>query len=138
LLDYAALPVGEAHYLVDRAPPIQVLGSERDVVAAHFAASDERPWRVVVVGAPDYGESAAEPGRDGALSAARTAPFRPLDKAEEESRTIAALWNAGDAEARVLLGGAATEEALRREAPGARVLHFATHGYASARAAPAG
>ena len=51
--------------------------------------------------------------------------LRPLPHSREEIDGIAALFGANG---RSYRGDAATEERVRAEAPGARYLHFATHG----------
>ena len=54
------------------------------------------------------------------------ADYEPLPDTELELADVTALLSALDA--RVLVGDAATESALRQEAPGRGIVHFATHG----------
>jgi CHAT domain-containing protein len=58
------------------------------------------------------------------------APDADLQHAEDEARQVARLFR-GHAE--VLIGGHATETAVRRRAPGVGYLHFATHGHFDSR-----
>lgn len=61
--------------------------------------------------------------------------FDALPASRREGEDVAALWRtlgaapASGAEARVLTGRAAHEEAFKRLGPGHRVLHLATHGF---------
>jgi CHAT domain-containing protein len=54
--------------------------------------------------------------------------FTPLAGTSREVRDVAALWME-DSPAQVLEGRNASEQAFKREAPGHRVLHLATHGF---------
>ena len=59
----------------------------------------------------------------GVLALAPRPDVLPASRAE-----VAAITGLGGADTRVLVGGAATEAAFRREAPNSRVIHFATYG----------
>ena len=60
----------------------------------------------------------------GSLQSAR---FEPLKGTAREVREVAAQWSGSPAE--ILEGRAASERAFKREAPGHRVIHLATHGF---------
>jgi CHAT domain-containing protein len=146
LLDFAALPIGEDGYLIDRAPPFHYLSTERDLLPER----DVPPGRgLLACGGPDF-DHASETGHDPAAllaldepGATRGAPkswatrlteldFGPLTSAASEARGVAALWDrhAGrDAETVLLTGAEATEDAFGRLASGRAVLHLATHGF---------
>jgi len=53
--------------------------------------------------------------------------FEPLAGTGREVRQVAALWK--DSPADILEGRGASERAFKREAPGRRVIHLATHGF---------
>ncbi len=60
--------------------------------------------------------------------------FSALPGAAREAEDVAALWKAlgsitGNAAAETLIGGAATESAVKQLGPGRRILHLATHGF---------
>lgn len=61
----------------------------------------------------------------------REARFLPLPATRTEAREVLALWSApsGSNGARLLEGAAATEADFKREAPGCRIIHAATHGF---------
>ncbi|MCY2961035.1 MAG: CHAT domain-containing protein [Planctomycetota bacterium] len=131
LLDFAGLPVGDTEYLIETAPPIQVLGAERDLIAAHEKGPvpEAAGWRILAVGGPDFGAvSAAEPG---STSRSPRGVFAPLPKAAEEARDVADLWARNNAGVQVLVGAEATEPALREALRGVGILHIATHGFST-------
>jgi CHAT domain-containing protein len=104
------------------------------------------PPRLLVVGAVDYdarpvrppaSDRPAAPGGTG-TGPSRTAPdrgrphgFGPLPGTAAEAQEIVRLWSASRPKAAVsdLRGSEPDEAAVRRLAPGADVLHLATHGY---------
>jgi CHAT domain-containing protein len=55
--------------------------------------------------------------------------FPELPDARREAQDISALWRTLDGGANLLVGARATERAFKREAPGHRILHVATHGF---------
>jgi CHAT domain-containing protein/tetratricopeptide (TPR) repeat protein len=147
----AALPDGDGTFLVERYT-IGYLTSGIDLARARRTTS--APGRgLLAVGGIDY-EAAAEtptasaiaveataplPATAGALLVSRTAPrpaggrlaFPALPATGPEARTVTALFRArfrGEP-ATLLAGGAATEAAWKRLAPGCRYLHLATHGF---------
>jgi Tfp pilus assembly protein PilF len=91
----------------------------QDVIGAAPAA---RSGGGLYVGAVDFGRP--EDGADPSGRPRIRFPALPGTRAEVEA--LAALEGDG---ARVLLGAAATEAALRHDAKGRRVIHVATHGF---------
>jgi CHAT domain-containing protein/tetratricopeptide (TPR) repeat protein len=69
------------------------------------------------------GSRPAGRAKDGMLALAPRPDALPASRQE-----VAAISRVGGTDARVMVGGAATEEAFRREAPTRRVLHLATLG----------
>jgi CHAT domain-containing protein len=57
--------------------------------------------------------------------------FAPLPATADEARDVAKMWEHAHAGARAILltGDQATEREVKKEAPGRRVLHLATHGF---------
>ncbi len=89
---------------------------------------------LLVLGAPDYGVAPEEgPTRSPANPSAqsRSLPvFQPLVGAEEEARSVAALFERGlERPARLLIGSEASKDGLVHGVPGAHFVHLATHGW---------
>jgi CHAT domain-containing protein len=139
LVSLASLPVGDAGYLMEQAAVIHYLSAERDLVSGETSpsTSDTGTEGLLALGGPSFddGSSFRNPSKSAAVPAAadggcptlQTARFEPLPGTTREVRDVAALWKGS--RVRVLEGGAATEAAFKREAPGHRVLHLATHGF---------
>jgi CHAT domain-containing protein/Tfp pilus assembly protein PilF len=155
LVNYSALPSGESRYLIETAPPIHYVSAERDLVP-HGALSRSNRG-LLALGGADFDETAlfaalaAQPAAETTPSSVASPPgsssrrsacgrfrdlrFESLPATSLEVEQIAALWNARagtDAEradAIVLAGESAEEAALKRLAPGRRILHVSTHGY---------
>lgn len=140
LVNLSTLPVDRNAYLVERGPTIHRLGSERELL--------------LLGGRPPLGRGLL------ALGPARVAPrvlvdpsfegttpaefaLEPLPGAEQEVEEIAATWvdaaGLGADSVTLLTGQNASEAAFKELAPGRRVVHIATHGFAGTAArAPAG
>ena len=139
LVNLSALPDDAAAYLVEAEQRIDYMTAERDLLMPPAP----RPGSgMVAFGGPDYSASSAtvprEPGTAtfrgprSQCEALQSMTFDRLPAAEREAKDVARLWLDGTdhgAQRRVLTGAAATEAALRREAPGTRVLHLATHAF---------
>ena len=143
VVPYAALPDGRGRTLAESGPLLHMLAIERDL--ARPAEAERRGRGLLALGGPDFDLPRGASG--GATHAARASAdpcallaggrFEPLPGAASEAREVAALWNgalagrraADDTLARVLVGAAATERALREGAPGSRALHVAAHGF---------
>lgn len=149
VVPFAALPVGQRSYLIDAGPVIHYLSTERDLVPAPAALSPSRG--LLAVGGPSFDDrsvfarttrsAAAEPRR---LPAARrgsgptcaglqAVTFQPLGGTLREVRDVSGVWNANTGSAAesatVVVGRDASEAGFKRDAPGHRVLHIATHGF---------
>ena len=153
LIPFAALPVGRTAYLLEQAPPIHYLSTERDL-----AMPPVEPARtthgLLALGGPafDAGKPRPAPRRSGAAApVAKATPsvraagsdcgnldaitFQPLGGTLQEVKEVATLWGARPAMsvaspvAQVLVGPSASERAFKEQAPGHRVLHLATHGF---------
>jgi CHAT domain-containing protein/tetratricopeptide (TPR) repeat protein len=155
VVSFAALPVGQTSYLIDRGPVIHYLAAERDLViddgsratgsgllAIGGAAFDDarrferapRPTSKMPSAAPGNNPVAASVRAISSDSvwagcgALQSIQFTPLPGTNREVRDVGALW-LEDSPAQVLEGRDASEQAFKREAPGHRVLHLATHGF---------
>ncbi len=152
-LDFSALPLEPGRYVIDSAPPIHLLNSERDVLRACTAepapsseelASRDRSGTVLAVGGPDYDWAASSGTADsGAVTEATRdgRRFTDLPCSSDEARAVFALWEAsreGEPSPHLLIGLHATERAFRESAPHHRILHVATHGFASEDGTAAG
>jgi CHAT domain-containing protein/tetratricopeptide (TPR) repeat protein len=130
LVSLAALPVGDADYLIESAPILHYLTTERDLLQSRDATP--------VTGLLAVGGAAFGPGAPGAAAAAVRGAgcvsnqmyFQSLPGARAEVDDIAAIWpRDGARTATVLTGPAADEAAVKTAVAGRRVVHFATHGF---------
>lgn len=146
LLDFAALPIGEDEYLIERTPPIHYLSTERDLLPEENAPAGrgllacggprfDRSGEAVLLANSQIGGTAAPWTLRGTesvwLKPLAELEFPELPSAASEALGIAALWNRREdaPEAVVLTGAAATEGAFKRLARGREVIHLATHGF---------
>jgi CHAT domain-containing protein/tetratricopeptide (TPR) repeat protein len=150
LVPFAALPVGQRSYLLETGPMIHYLSAERDLVPSPQAPLAGRG--LLALGGPSYDDAtlfrsrskstrssaraATSPTRGAtreSCGAFEAASFQPLDGTLREVRDLKRIWSANPAteseSARVLVGHDASETTFKREAPGSRVLHVATHGF---------
>jgi CHAT domain-containing protein len=135
LIPFAGLPDGKG-YLVERAPAIHMLSSERDLIP--FASKPSKAG-MLAVGAPQF--DLADSARVQAPSTLRDTPvtceqfqkleFQPLPGTQEELNEIGTAWrrlNSGEAFA-ALTGADATRESFLDASTRIRVLHVATHAF---------
>ena len=152
LVPFAALPAGNASYLVDAPTTIHYLSAERDLVEFE-APARARGKGLLALGGPSYGrlhaptsagavgpvtpnDTAERPGnRRSSCGTLDTMLFEPLPGSRREAEDIGVLWEslgsqaAGDTSAVVLTGAKAGEGEFKRFSPGHLVLHLATHGF---------
>lgn len=145
LVNFSALPMGEASYLIETGPRIHHLSAERDLV---LQATGGRSGRgLLAFGNPRFDESSLfaalgtipppsrEASGDAAPSSMRCVDFRDwrfesLPATADEARRIASLWTEQlGTDAAFLEQAGASESAFKSQAPGKRVLHLATHGF---------
>jgi CHAT domain-containing protein len=115
-VDFASLPIAGERYLIESAPLLHELTTERDLVAQPSLASAGDG--LLALGGPDFDEAAA--GAQARLH------FSTLPEMAVEAKAIAALWPEGST---VLTGAAASESEFKRLAPRRAVLHLATHAF---------
>jgi CHAT domain-containing protein/tetratricopeptide (TPR) repeat protein len=146
LVDFAALPTADGHYLVEGAAPLHYLTAERDLTRRNPTNGDG----LLAIGAPVFGTpTSAERGSASHASGRASRPDTPLEcldasnlrfeelrAAPREIEDVDRLWreSAGRStgETDVRKGRDATEAALRALAPGKRLLHIASHAFAIA------
>lgn len=162
LVPFVAFPIGSRSYLLENGPLIHYLSAERDLVP--FINTPASGRGLLALGGPSFDESslfrrgsksatssntASAPAVRGATAATceglDAASFQPLEGTLQEVRDISSVWKTNPTTeseaARVLVGRNANETRFKREAPGSRVLHVATHGFfldGSCSAAPSG
>jgi CHAT domain-containing protein len=145
-VNFGALPRAKGGYLVEQAPLIHYLSSERDV----FTLQESRTHGsgLLAIGGVDFG-SANEPSssptrkrrpptgagtvrgesidaRD--CSGFADVRFAPLPQSKREVGEIAAAWP-DSTQVIVIEGAEASEGTFKRLVPGVRALHMATHGF---------
>ncbi|MEN6527289.1 MAG: CHAT domain-containing protein, partial [Candidatus Polarisedimenticolia bacterium] len=152
-VNFATLPGKGGRYLLETGPLFRYLSAERGLAAPPARGAAGQGLLVLGGAAFDAGARPRDAGDEAAAVVAMLQPprfrgdesevcrgfeavrFAPLPASGAEAQRIAELWGAsiaGDAAAaRIerLEGAAATEAAFRRDAPGRRVLHLATHGF---------
>ncbi|MGD0731334.1 MAG: CHAT domain-containing tetratricopeptide repeat protein [Terracidiphilus sp.] len=133
LIPFSSFPEGKG-YLIEHAPVIHLLSSERDLVLTQDAAVKTG---LVAFGSPrfDLAANALSPSplRDANISCDefRTLEFHPLPGAAEEVNDVTSTWkhwNNTEPSASIV-GGEATRARFLEEAPRSRVLHVATHAF---------
>jgi len=141
LVSFGALPLGDG-YLLESVQGLHYLSAERDLLQVGESNTD---GGLLAMGGVDFvnqlvtGASiqaaAASPAANrsaGAPCAGSLTRFASLPGTNREVADISAIWHSSDSargDAIVLRGGAATEEAFKREASGRAILHLATHGF---------
>jgi len=161
LVSLASLPVGEAEYLIERAPVFHHLAAERDLIPTLAtrangkgllamggpAFDDASPFASLSPRKPEANDLSASLATAGASSSVfrgersgcgdfRSIHFSALPGSTREVAEIAGLWLRPNGERSVetatvdeLTGPGASEAAFKRDAPGHRTLHLATHGF---------
>ncbi len=141
-VNLAALPARGGGYVVEKGPSMHLLSTGRDLVRlqeGRTAAGRERGGGLLALGDPDFEtDPGARAGMGmtttvyrGALphcSAFSAIRWSPLDESRREVRQISGLFK-GQGHVVVLTGSEATEGRFKREAPGKRIVHLATHGF---------
>jgi CHAT domain-containing protein/Tfp pilus assembly protein PilF len=146
LLPIGGLPGDGSSYLAESGPALHHVSTERDIVTLRDVP--RRGKGLLAVGNPEFDAAPREPATASPVEIAAVGPlrgaakgrwdlrgsrFEPLEASAEEAEKVAKVWResagaTGDAAA-LLLGPDATEEALKRLAPGKRIVHLATHGF---------
>jgi CHAT domain-containing protein/tetratricopeptide (TPR) repeat protein len=155
LVPFAALPVGQRSYLIERAPLVHYLSAERDLVPSPEAAG--RVGRgLLAIGGPAFDDATVfAAGRSGHGVASKTTSslrdgrssssscdsslrveglvFPALQGTLQEVRDLSRVWTTSvttlDEASRLLVGREASEHNLKKDASGYRVLHLATHAF---------
>lgn len=122
-VNFAALERDDGRFLVESGPRFQFLNRERDLLLPPAQA----PGSLLLAGAPDFATGTGAATR-GDCRGLRGAPFRPLPGARSELDELARLASGQHLTSVLLAGAAATEAGVRKAAPAAGILHFATHG----------
>lgn len=133
LLDLAVLPAASKGWLVDAAPLIVRLSSERDLLMPGASGAGVL---ALAIGDPDFdhsGVALAAATYRGAPSSCRAfadVRFAPLPGARAEADDVARHWRTAGIDSVLLLeGGDADEARIKLLAPRLRALHVATHGF---------
>jgi CHAT domain-containing protein len=144
LVDFAALPVGEGAYLIERGPVIGYLSTERDLLARHGDAGTN--VGLLALSNPDFGDRAAltseRPSPQSALPGANQAAagvyrgqhsacglfqsmrFHDLPASAEEARTIVDFWTRSGLASSLPAGQAVSAGVLALSAANARETAF--------------
>lgn len=139
LANLAALPLDDGRFLIEAGPLLHVLSTERDLVGTSQGPGGNG---LLLMGAPDFmgshSRAAAHTfrGTTSACEGFRSLHFSPLPAALPELKAIGALWTGRPGSGTdpssmlILQGGEADEAAFKKKAPGRRLIHLATHGFA--------
>jgi CHAT domain-containing protein len=142
-VNVSALPSEKNGYLLENGPSVQILSTGRDVTRIQRTSwSGTEANGLLAVGNPDYDASPeariarlddAQPttvyrGQRTDCAALREMRWADLPQSGHEVEQIAALFS-DRGPVVVLVGADASEERFKREAPGKKVLHLATHGF---------
>ncbi len=150
VVSFAALPSDGDAWLLERGPVFHYLSAERDLVGTGATKGEG----LLVAGAPDFDSAplaaagAGVPRLRGAETSMSALPvhrgppascrtfaslrFPDLPAALAEVEEVAGLWResaAREASPLLLSGAAASERAVKQNAPGRRVVHLTTHGF---------
>jgi len=136
-----ALPTEQGKFLIEEAPVIQLISSARDLLRFQSPSVSDRAEGALALGAPDFSvaaplvataklESDRADGFRGQSTCISTGDrdWKALPGSERELRKVTQLLGKRE-EIQLWIGADASEERLRRELPGKRVLHLATHGF---------
>ena len=131
LVNFAALPSGRDRYVAEEPSSLHYLSTERDLVMT--PSTTTTPHGLFAVGGPEF-EASSEQGsattRAADCSTGTSLRFQTLPNSAQEVEEIGRLWTSlGRTAATVLMGRAASEDAVRKGAVGRSVVHFATHGF---------
>jgi CHAT domain-containing protein/tetratricopeptide (TPR) repeat protein len=147
IVSFAGLVAEDGTYLVEK-QPIHYLSSGRDLM--RLKEEVRAGTGLFAVGDPDYdappaarlsspegastdslAQSVYSTNRNIRTSCAelRGITLNPLPGTKREVEQIAKNWKTTAEPTTVYLGNTASEEKLKKEAPGNRVIHLATHGY---------
>jgi CHAT domain-containing protein/tetratricopeptide (TPR) repeat protein len=145
MVNFAALPTGQGHYLVERGPTFHMLTAERDVPSLLAPANSGRG--LLAVGGVDFDRGVAAPGAPHSITAALAGfaaargvedcdkgarkPLVPLPGSFVEAQQVVDHWAHlyPNEQTTLLSGSKATESAVLARASGSRALHLATHGF---------
>jgi len=133
LIPFSSLPEGNG-YLIEHAPVIHILSSERDLVSTENPSTKVG---LVAFGSPSFDLAAntlpPSPLRDADIPCDqfRKLEFHPLPGTAEEISDIASTWKHWNKSepSTSIVGGEATRARFLEEAPHSRVLHVATHAF---------
>ncbi|MDX1387707.1 MAG: CHAT domain-containing tetratricopeptide repeat protein, partial [Acidobacteriota bacterium] len=141
MVSFGALPAGESEYLVEKGPALHYVSAERDLIrtggvsagGTGLLALGGADFEGAPGGPPATATRSAEPMRAASCDGLASMTFSPIHSSRAEAEQVAKLWKQEtrqqDGEAALLTGKNASEAALRRSAPGNRVVHLATHGF---------
>jgi CHAT domain-containing protein/tetratricopeptide (TPR) repeat protein len=145
LVDFLALPMDKGKFLVETAPAIHYLSTARDLIrwTGESRGSDiPRGRGVLALGAPDFDASGTTRlasldtgsaqvtfrGKRSSCNEFLKDRWAPLPESAREVSQIDSMLKEQEP-VLVLTGSEASEERLKLEAGGKRVLHLATHGF---------
>ena len=133
LVNLGALPVGASRYLMETAPVLHYLNTERDLLREPLAT--EGVGNLLAVGDPAFGQPAATV-RPAAWRAETSACFEPgllrfgaLPSSGVEAREVMKAWQRAGGEGVLLDGVRATRNSVEQLSADRRVIHLATHGF---------
>lgn len=125
-LPWQALPMRDGRWFAESGPLLRLPLAERELLER---ASANPAATLFAIGAPDFGAGATGVARAGAAPCENGAvPLDSLPASRLEVNDVARAWRGIGRNTVALLGPDATEARFRAEAPGAAIVHVATHG----------
>ncbi|MBI5171115.1 MAG: CHAT domain-containing protein [Candidatus Eisenbacteria bacterium] len=125
-LPWQALPMRDGSWFAESGPVLRLPLAERDLLER---APEGAGAGLFAIGSPDFGAGGAASARAGTAPCADgVVPLDSLPATRLEVGDVARRWRDRGAAAVALLGDEATEARFRAEAPGAAIVHVATHG----------
>ena len=119
-----ALPVGDK-YAVEKGIQVHTLSNESELLAPATTGVG----KVLLAGAPAFAANSAPALQRQLCQRAMSEGFPPLPNAARELESLRGVLGRDGGDVQMLVGDAATKQAVIAALPGANIVHLATHGF---------